>query len=254
MPFKVPTGFNGISDFLLDISKEAVPDHTGVNVVSHDTNIGTTISTIATNSGILQNYSTTADIDSISSENAGDTHDITIVGLDVNYVEVTQTATLNGQTRVALTAPLLRVNNVFNFTSTATLGDLWIYVNTAIVAGKPADLTQIRSSIKMIGTVSEERSATSVYTVPADKTGFIVFGKTTVSDSKSLELTFWGRQSGGLFLMQHHIDLKDNNYDYFFKFPLMVPEKADLEIRASVSSGSAEVSAVYDLILVNNDV
>lgn len=249
----IASGYSGISDFLLDVAKGDVAAHTGVNIVSHDTNISTSITTISDSNGGLQNYSTTADIDSISSENASDTHDITIVGLDATFTEVTQTKTLTGQTRAALDTPLLRVNSVFNATGTATLGDIWVYVDTPLTAGKPTDLTKIRTGMQMLGSISEERSTSSVYTIPADKTAFIIFGKTTVSDSKAIELTFWGRSNGGVFSLQHHIDIKDNNYDYFFKLPLAIPEKTDLEVRATVSQGTAEASAVYDLILVDND-
>ena len=77
----------------------------------------------------------------------------------------------------------------------------------------------------------------------------MLFGKTTVSDAKALELTFWGRVEGGVFTQQHNIDVKNNNYDYFFKLPLPIPEKTDIEIRAFVTSGTAEVSAAYDIIL-----
>ena len=92
----------------------------------------------------------------------------------------------------------------------------------------------------------------TVFTVPADKTGYIVFGKATVSDAKALELSFWVRKVGKVFLQTHHIDIKDNNYDYFFKLPGRLEEKSDVEVRATVDVGTAEVSAHYDIIAVDN--
>lgn len=247
----------GNKDFYFEVSRGSVRNHSSVNVIAHDEAISTTLSTVGNNIGMLQGYSTTADIDSISSDNAGDTHNITIEGLDVNYEPVAaQTVTLNGQTRVALTTPLFRVNRVYNATGTATLGAIWVYVNTAITAGKPNDLTTIRSSIGRVGgagaDVSSERDSNSVFTISNNgMTGYLVFGKTTVSDSKAIELTFWGRPAGGVFSLQHTIEIKDNNYDYFFKLPLKIPSKTDIEVRATVGSGSAIVSAVYDIILVD---
>jgi len=246
-------------DFFFEAAKGNINGHTPVNIVGHDSAIGTTLATVGNNISGLHTYSTSADIDSISSNNTDDTHAITIEGLDVDYNPVAaQTVTLNGQNRVAIPIPLFRVQRIYNATSTATAGEIWVYVNTAITAGKPVDLTKIRKSIHRTGgsagaTVSNEIDTSSSYTIPASKTGYIVFGKMTVSDSKAIELTFWVRSNGGVFIVAHHIDVKNNNYDYFFKLPGKVFEKSDIEVRASIDSGTAEVSVAYDVISVDNE-
>ena len=245
--------YAGVSDFYFDVAAGLIAGHTPLSVIGHDSAIGTTLATVGNNLGILQDYSTTADIDSISSDDGGDTHDITIYALDVNYEPVTPfVVTLNGQNRVAF-PPVFRILETVNLTATPTLGLIWTYVNTAITAGKPIDVTKIRASIhKTTGggvSVSNEHHTSSVTTIPAGKEAFVVFGKTTVSDSKAMKLTFWSRKQGGVFQMVHPINLKDNNYDYFFKLPAKISEKTDLEVRCSVASGTAEVSVSYDLVL-----
>jgi len=246
------------TDFFFEVAKDKIPGHAPINIVGHDAAISTTLATIGNNLGQLHTYSTLADIDSISSDNAGDIHDIIIVGLDVNYNPVAaQTVTLNGQTRVAIPIALFRVTVIYNATSTATAGMLWVYVNTALTAGKPTDLTKIRKSMHRVGgsagaDVSNEISTSSSSTIPAGKTGYIVFGKMSVSDAKALELTFWVRLEGGVFQLVHHMDVKDNNYDYFFKLPGKAFEKSDIEVRASVGAGTADVAVAYDIILVDN--
>jgi len=243
-----------ITDPYFEIAAGNVPSRTPVNIVGHDSNIGTTIATVGNNTGILQTYSTAADIDSISSDNAADTHDIIIEGLDINYNPVAaQPITLNGQNRVAIPVSLLRITKIYNATNIATQGLIWVYVNTAIVAGKPTDLTKIRKSIHKTQTISNEISTSSSYTVPAGKTGLVVFGKMTVSDAKAIELTFWARAFGGLFVLTHHIDVKNNNYDYFFKLPGRLFEKSDIEVRSSVDVGTADVALAYDIVLLNNE-
>lgn len=242
-----------VTDFFFEVAKGAVAGHTPVNLIGHDSAIGTSIATVGNNLGELQTYSTSADIDSISSSDATDLHNITIEGLDINYRPVAaQIVTLNGQNRVAIPTPLFRIQRIYNATATPTAGALWVYVNTAITAGKPDDLKQIRKSIHRVSTESNEISTSSSYTVPAGKSGLVVFGKTTVSEAKAMELTFWARNEGGLFSIAHHIDIKNNNYDYLFKLPAKVPEKTDFEVRASVDVGTAEVSTAYDIILVDN--
>jgi len=255
-PFRI-TNTNGL-DFYLEVAAGNVAGNTPVNIVGHDSAIGTSIATVGNNLSELQTYSSSADIDSISSTDTNDTHDITIIGLDVDYNEVAaQVVTLNGQNRVAISTPLLRITKIYNATNTPTLGVIWVYVNTVITNGKPNDLTKIRKSIHRTGgvagpTYSNEISTSSCYTVPAGKTAYIVFGKMTVSDAKAIELTFWVRLNNGVFTVAHHIDVKDNNYDYFFKLPAKVFEKTDIEVRCSVDNGTAEASIAYDIILKDN--
>jgi len=246
-----------ITDFYFEVAANNIADKTPVNIVGHDSVIGTSIATVGNDIGILQTYSVAEDIDSISSTDTNDIHSIYIAGLDINYNEVFQTATLNGQNRVALNIPLFRVTKIYNITNIATLGTIWVYVDTTLTNGKPDDSTKIRKSIHRTGgsagnEVSNEISTSSCYTIPAGKTGYIVFGKMTVSDSKAIELTFWGRPVNGVFALAHHIDVKNNNYDYFFKLPSIALEKTDIEVRSSIDVGTAEVSVAYDIILVDN--
>lgn len=245
--------YMGVSDFYYDVAAGLILGKSPVSVIGHDSLIGTNLATVGNSTGILHTYSTTADIDSISSDNAGDTHDITIYGLDIDYNPVTPfTVTLNGQSRVAFPTSLFRIDEVVNETAIATLGAIWVYRNTAIAAGKPIDLTAIVASIHRtpsgVGTVSNEHHTNSVKTIPAGKRAFVVFGKTTVSDAKAMSLSFWVKEAGGVAHLVHPITLKNNNYDYFFKLPAAISEKSDLEVRCSVDSGTAEVSVAYDLI------
>jgi hypothetical protein len=244
------------SDFFFEVAAGRVPGHSSINKTSHDTSITTTIGTIGHETGTLHVYSTSEDIDYISSDNAGDTHDITIDGLLIDGTQVYQTATLNGLAPVTLDTPLYRVNCIYNdisTTLTATLGTIYLWVSGGgDTAGVPDVLADVRSSIRKTGTISLERCVNSVYTVPKGKTGYIVFGKTTVSDAKAMELTFWAGIGQIAMSQVHHVDVKDNNYDYFFKTPARMPAGTDLEVRATVTSGTAQVAAHYDIVLVDD--
>ena len=249
-----------MKDFFFEVAAGNVKGHTANNVTSHNHDVGTTIKTVgAYGVGTLYVYPTTASIDYISSNNAGDTHDITIIGLDINYEKVVQVITLAGTTPVAIDTPLLRVNHFLNDTSTATQGAIFLWDSpsgngTEHTAGVPTVDSTVKASIDINiggGTISDEHHMSTVFTVPANKTAYVVFGKTTVSDAKALELTFWIRKQGKVFLQSHHIDIKNNNYDYFFKLPGRLEAKTDIEVRATVDSGTAEVSAHYDIVAVD---
>ena len=244
---------NMSKDFFFEVARGSVNGHASVNRVAHDANIGTSLTTVGDENQNVYTWSTTADINTITSTSNSDTHEIWIQGLDANYELVEQIVTLTGQTAATLTTPLMRVNCMRNLTGTSTVGTIYVWVSGGgSTAGVPNTQADIRSSIQLINGFSNERCTMSIYTIPAGKTGYIVFGKTTVSDSKAVEIIFRGRASGGVFSTEHHIDIVADNYDYFFKLPLRMPEKTDVEVLAKVGSGTAEVAAVYDIIQVDN--
>ena len=75
----------------------------------------------------------TAPIVSIASDNAADTVDIEVQGLDINGDLVKQTVTLTGTTRVALTTALWRVFRMSNESSTDIVGTVFCYTGTGAV-------------------------------------------------------------------------------------------------------------------------
>lgn len=248
-------------DFFFEVSAGNVNGHTPNAVTAHSYDVTTAIKTVgAYGAGTLYVYPTAETIDYLSSDNAGDTHNITIIGLDADYEKVVQIITLTGITPVALDTPIMRVNHFLNDTGTATQGTIFLWDSpsgngTEHTAGVPNVASTVKAFISIVvggGTISDEHHMSTIFTVPANKTAYVVFGKTTVSDSKALELTFWVRKQGKVFLQTHHIDIKDNNYDYFFKLPGQLLEKSDIEVRATVDVGTAEVSAHYDIIAVDN--
>jgi len=80
---------------------------------------------------------------------------------------------------------------------------------------------------------------------------YLLFGKVTVTDGKAIEVTFWSREENGVFKLVQHLDILSVNYDYFYRAPLRIGSKTDIEIRANVSNGSAEISTSYDIVLVD---
>lgn len=202
-------------------------------------------------------YSATADIDSISSSSASDALEMTVVGLDANWNEVTQQVTLNGQTRVALTTPLIRVYRAYNNNSVNLVGHVVIYVNTALTAGVPTDKTKIRAIVDPMA----QQTLMCVYTIPAGKTGYLVRGyASTAGASKSSKyvMRFYKREFGKVFRLQNVNSIGDTGssvliLDYFV--PLLIPEKTDLEVTTQAAATGAigcAISAGFDIILVDN--
>lgn len=239
------------SEFMLEVARGNIPGISGIHVVAHSGNVSTDLQTVW-GEAALYTYSSTADINTISSSSAVDTQDIVVVGLDVDYIEVVQTVTLTGQTPATLATPLMRVNYMYNDSGTDLQGNVYLWVSGGgDIAGVPNVQADIRSRINIMAVsgISHGASTSSVYTVPAGKQAFIVFGKASATADKAIELTFWARRPGKVFVIAHHVDFKNTNYDYFFKLPAPIPEKSDLEVRAIFDVGTGQVNANYDIIV-----
>ena len=235
-------------DFYLEVAKGNIPGHSGINKFGHSHGLGAAQETIWAFGGLAE-YSTTADITGVSSSNDTDTQDIIIQGLDSNWLEVDVPITLTGQTEVTLGTSLIRVNRIYNNDSTDLVGNVYVYTSAATVAaGIPSPDTTVRGFIEGDDNITLQ----CIYSIPANKTGYVVFGKSSVSSGKDVTIKFYGRAFEKVFTTRHVVEVYSNNYDYFFKLPLMIPGKTDVELRAISSASGTEVSAAFDIILVDN--
>lgn len=203
-------------------------------------------------------YSTTADIDSISSSSAGDTQDIVIQGLDSNWELVTQTATLNGQTRVALTTPLIRVFRAYNDNSTETVGHVFVFVNGTLTGGVPDTNADIRAVIDP----ENQQTEMAVYTIPAGKTGYMrdwYMATSGGSKTSNYVVKLKSRNFGKIFRTKHTSALEaaaPSPYQHKYEEPEVFAEKTDIEMTVeSIASPAATenaVSAGFDIVLVDD--
>lgn len=212
---------------------------------------------------MLYNYSTTAAIDSISSNNALDTQVIKLQGLDENYELVTQEATLNGQTRVALTTPLRRVFRLKNDGLTDLNGYVYVYENTALTAGVPTDTTKVRAVIQN----GFNQTLMAVYTIPAGKTGYLRDWYASIagaSKDSSYVIQLRAREYSDAdsahkaFQLKHISSVIDGGTTYIqhcYTEPEKFTEKTDIEIRVratATGATGAAFSAGFDIVLVDN--
>jgi len=172
--------------------------------------------------------------------------------LDGDYKEFTQTVTLNGQTRVALT-PGLRFNRAFNANGTPTLGNVYIYENTAIVAGVPTNVSLVRGYISING----QQTLQGMYTVPAGKTAYLYELKTAMGGRKSGFATYEAflRTVGDIFLIKDTHDLTATGTSYTndtFGLSRMFPEKTDFKPKISVDTNGIGFSIAVVILLVDN--
>jgi hypothetical protein len=202
-------------------------------------------------------YSTTADIDSLSSDNNGDTQDIEVQGLDTNYDLVIQTITLTGQTRKALDTSLIRVFRLKNVGSTNLAGQLYCYVNTALTTGTPNDKTKIRALIDN----GNNQTLMALYTIPNGKTGYMrdwYAGVAGASKSSNYVIDVYARPFGQVFQLKHKSAIGDNGTSqtkHKYTEPEVFQAKTDIMMEVSmqaVGGTGAAVSAGFDLVLIDD--
>jgi hypothetical protein len=198
-------------------------------------------------------FSTSADITKIISS-AADTATLQIEGLDADYNEVTQTATLNGTTFVTLTTPLMRVFRMENIGSTSIAGGVYCVTSTAEHSGGvPSQSTDVRAFINN----GNNQTLMAIYTVPAGKTAYmtnyhVTLGRAITSVAHMYLMT---STEGGVLKVKDSFEVDNDSsvIDRFFNPYFRIEEKSDIKFKCnSVTASNTEISAGFDLVLVDN--
>lgn len=179
----------------------------------------------------------TLTVDRASASDAGKT--ITIIGLDANYNQISENVTLTNATGNPTTQSFIRVYRAYMYNGSATnVGDIDIKISTTIIAR-----------------ISAEKGQTlmSVYTVPAGYTAYLTQGVMSLKSGADATGEFFVRYGGeSAFRIAHTFEVASAEYFYAFHVPFRVPEKSDIDVRASVRSNNARVTAAYDFYLIKN--
>ena len=200
--------------------------------------------------GGLYVFSTTEDIDSISSSSATDDQEITVEGLDLGCCPVVQTVTLDGQNRVALDTPLYRCYRAYNSDSTALAGDVYIYVNGAITDGVPDTAAGIKAKI----TIGSGQTEMCIYTIPSGKTGYFIGGYVSKSRAIASVADFTSRviTDGGVERVLIRISTT-SSWQYKYPIPIALAARTDVFLRCeTVSANGTGVSGGFTIALKDN--
>ena len=170
---------------------------------------------------------------------------VTVIGLDSDWNYQEEEITITGADQVG-TKLWRRVNRAYVSSGTAVVnvGDIDIEAGAAggtTVARITADLGQ---------------TLMCVYTIPAGYVGYMYHGTMTVqANADATGFMFIRRNTAGTtFRVAHTFEVAGGSqYDYNFAFPPAIPEKSDIDVRATVRSNNARVTAAFDILLVEND-
>ena len=245
------------ADFLLRVSQGLEPGYSFIEKFGENPDVDTgTDPEDVWGFGGVYTYSTTADIDTVSSSSAADTQDVTIVGQTADNVEVTQTVTLNGQNKVTLGTPLYRVYRMFNMGNVDIAGIMYCYVDGAITAGVPNTDADVRAVI----IDGNNQTEMAIYTIPAGKQGFFLGGYVAQSrggNSAVTQFTWRLRTPGTVFRVQSRIAcVGQGNSSWQYKYPIPVgpiPAGSDIVLRVE-EVGANDTGAAGGFTILLEDI
>lgn len=182
----------------------------------------------------------TAGVLTIPAVNASDNgHNVTVIGLDDNYDEVTEVLTVSSSTTTTGSQTFKRVFRAFceGTGSTINVGNINIQRSSTTVARITANKGQ---------------TLMSVYTVPRGFTGYLLKGTMTCQDGADATGDMFVRYNGSdIFRVGHSFEVSGDGGQYMYEFgvPIKIPSMSDIDVRATVRSNNARVTAAFDMIL-----
>jgi hypothetical protein len=186
----------------------------------------------------------------VSSDNALDTTEITVEGLDANYETVEESIDLQGTTFVPLTTSFIRVFRAYNSSATEWVGNAYVSSSNVGAGGIPTDTTKIHVFIRP----AYQQTMMCVYTVPADHIGWIVSIRCSRDRSIAAVLTYQivKRDFGKIWRTQWLHTTADGDFIQL-SFPIRLAAKTDIELRCVASTTNVPVAAGFEIALLKDN-
>ena len=255
-----------VADWFIEVGRGNVPGHSLVNKFGAAT-VDSTLTPLCesgTTGGIYRTPTTATALEFVSSS-ANDTaagtgaREITVVGLDSNWNEVSQTVTTNGTTAVALGTNLIRLYRWFvsssgSYASAAAgshAGNL-----TVREAGAGATWSVIEASPFPSG-----QSEIGAYTIPIGYSAYLVFKSVHVNSAKSADVQFFARENandvtapytGIMRVIQHEVGVSGAEATSFNYPRVKLTGPCDVGFLGSISSGTANITCEFTLLMVQD--
>lgn len=250
------------NDFLIEVAKGNVAKHSLIHKFGFN-NVGTTIEPI-TLSGFYRTPKGPTSLEFVSDSNEDSignlgAQEVTIIGLDSNWRVVTQTLVTNGTNAVALDTNLTRLFRWYVSSSgTYANQDSGSHIGKLTIreSGGGNTWSEIEKTPFQIG-----QSEIGVYSVPTGYTAYLLSKSVSVDGVKSVDVFFFQRPlindttapyTGTMRLIEREVGVS-GSIDFTLespKGPFIGP--CDIGFMGVVGTGTAEVSAEFELLLIED--
>jgi hypothetical protein len=174
------------------------------------------------------------------SSSASDAGTMDIVGLrSSDWVQITETVTLNGTTPVVTSNSFIRINNLryHGVSAAVNVGSISVSRGGTVVG-------YIEPGFG-IGQMAQ-------YTIPAGYTAYLQQGTANMGKGNDGTGKFKYRIYGDSFETALVFLLYQSTFSYDFSVPLPLPEKTDLDVTMVASVSGTACTCQYDIILIAN--
>ena len=250
--FTVPMVY--ASQWEADIAKGLVPGHRVITIRSHSHVIGAaeqiiwceTVDYVFPPVPTLMNVSS-SDVDDVLG-GAG-LWNVTVFGLDANWVEQVEVVSMNGQNPVSTVNQYIRINSLHGNSgggSEANEGDVYIGVGPT-VAGVPA-------TIYSVVCVGEGNSLIGLYSIPANHTGYLLTGRCGTADNKVVAFSMYHRGNAypnRAWKATRHLHV-DQQFVYIDAVASRFPRQADIILKTEAATSDTHVNFNVKLLLVED--
>jgi len=218
-----------------------------VGVRCHNDEVGTTTEDLWGAGGVMV-WPSAAGVASVVSTDVADTSagtgalTVKISGLDEDYLEISETITMNGTTPVNSTLSYLRVNSAY--AATAGTGEVNAGNITVSVGGNVQRYIAALAGICHCGQ----------YTVPAGYTAYLTKVTTWQGKDSAADVVFsWKTITSNVWKSLTKILTYRNQTSIDFDGSIRLAEKTDIRIQATAATGTCDQSAQYALYLWSNE-
>ena len=224
-----------------------------------EASVGTTLTPV-TESGFYRTPTTATALEFVS-DSANDAaagsgaQEITLIGLDANWEEVTQTLTTNGTTAVALSTNLTRLYRWY-VSSSGTYADQSNGSHAGTLTIRESGGGQTWSTIG-ISPFTEGQSQIGVYAIPKGKKGYLLSQFIVVDSNKTIDALFFRRCNAddittpfdAMRLLNKYIGI-DGPVVLLPKSPAGPLEgPCDVGFMAKVDTGTGDISVDFEVMI-----
>jgi hypothetical protein len=234
-------------EFPIRVQKGLVPGHSFVWPFGHNEAVSNSAFELIWEFGGGYSFPTTAQTVDVTSVSANDTaagtgaRTIEIFGLDASYLEISEIITMNGTTAVSSVNNYIRINSAYTLTAGSGGNN----------AGAITILFQTDATVGGYIQTNDNTTEQCIYTIPADKTGYLCKFSWANQGGKGTKIRFCYRPFGGLFRVQSNIEESGQGAEQPCA-PIVYQAKTDLILEAKASTGNHSVSGTMSIFLVDD--